>query len=398
MWGDANYMINKTKPYIAIVAGETSGDLLGAGLIKAIRARFPHARIEGIGGTNMISAGMKSLYPMEWLSVMGLMEVLQHLPRLWRCRQGLKNHFSADPPDVFVGIDAPDFNLGLELALKKLNIPTVHYVSPTVWAWREYRLKKIRRACDLMLTLFPFEAAYYQKQNMAVEFVGHPFAWQIPLSSDKKQAREQLNIPIENRYVALLVGSRVSEVSTLGNLFLETAQLLQSTSPLKFLVPLANPKVSEIFKTQLAHFNDIEVQIFQGQARQVMAAADVVLLASGTATLETALIKRPMVVAYRVNKITHWLVKKLMKVPYIALPNLLAQKLLVPEFIQDRATPANLAAAVKDFLEHSDKQSALKSAFNVIHFSLRQNSDELAANAVLSKMRGNPLQTERKKD
>jgi len=391
-------MTNEMKPYIGIVAGETSGDLLGAGLIRAIRARFPHARIEGIGGEKMISAGMKSLYPMEWLSVMGLTEVLKHLPRLWRCRQGLKKHFSTNPPDVFVGIDAPDFNLGLELALKKFNIPTVHYVSPTVWAWREYRLKKIHRACDLMLTLFPFEAAYYQKRKMPVKFVGHPFAWEIPLSSRKKTAREQLNLPIENCYVALLVGSRESEVSRLGDLFLKTAQLLQVKRPIKFLIPLANQKVSDLLKTQLSHFKDIDVQLFQGHARQIIAASDVVLLASGTATLETALIKRPMVVAYQVSKMTYWLAKKLVKVPYIALPNLLAQKLLVPEFIQDRATPEHLAEAVEDFLEHSEKQSALESAFNVIHFSLRQNSDELAADAVLSKVRGNPPQMERKKD
>jgi lipid-A-disaccharide synthase len=374
------------KPYIAIVAGETSGDLLGAGLIKAIRTRFPNARIEGIGGANMISAGMKSLYPMEWLSVMGLSEVLQHLPRLWKCRQGLKKHFLKDPPDVFVGIDAPDFNLGLEVALKKNGISTVHYVSPTVWAWREYRLKKIQRACDLMLTLFPFEVAYYQKHNMPVKFVGHPFAWQIPFSSDKKQARHLLKISQENQYIALLPGSRASEVSRLGNLFLKTAQLLQTKKKLTFLVPLANQKVTELFKSQWEHFKDVDVQLFHGQARQIIAASDVVLLASGTATLETALIKRPMVVAYQVSKSTYWLAKKLVKTNHFSLPNLLSQQSLVPEFIQDQATPEHLAEAVWDFLVHPEKQLALENAFNIIHFSLRQNSDELAADAVLSKI------------
>lgn len=374
------------KPYIGIVAGETSGDLLGAGLIKAIRTRFPKAQIEGIGGAKMIAAGMNSLYPMEWLSVMGLTEVLQHLPRLWKCRQTLKQHFLKHPPDVFVGIDAPDFNLGLEIALKKNGIPTVHYVSPTVWAWREYRLKKIQRACDLMLTLFPFEAAYYQEHSMPVKFVGHPFAWEIPFSSDKQQARHLLKIPQENQYIALLPGSRASEIVNLGNLFLKTAQLLQEKAPVKFLVPLANEKVTELFKAQWQHFKNVDVQLFHGQARQIIAASDVVLLASGTATLETALIKRPMVVAYKVSKSTYWLARKLVKVKHFSLPNLLAQKTLVPEFIQDQATPTHLAKAVWDFLQHPEKQLALEKAFNIIHFSLRQNSDDLAAEAVLSKI------------
>jgi lipid-A-disaccharide synthase len=375
------------NPYIGIVAGEVSGDLLGAGLIKAIRARFPHARIEGIGGTHMISAGMTSLFPLEWLSVMGLAEVIQHLPRLWKCRQSLKKYFLKYPPDVFVGIDAPDFNLGLEIALKKVGIPTVHYVSPTVWAWREYRLKKIQQACDLMLTLFPFEAVYYQQRNIPVKFVGHPFAWQIPLTSDKQQARHFLKISKENQYVALLPGSRSSEVSKLGNLFLKTAHLLQEKRPLKFLVPLANQKVTDIFKAQWEYFKNVDVQIFDGQARHIIAASDVVLLASGTATLETALIKRPMVVAYQVSNLTYWLAKKLVKTTHFSLPNLLVQQALVPEFIQDQATPEHLATAVEDLLNHPEKQLILENAFNILHFSLRQNSDELAADAVLSSIR-----------
>ena len=330
--------------HIAIIAGELSGDILVAGLIHAIRAHYPDAIIEGIGGPQMLAAGFQSHYPLETLSVMGLVEVLKHYPRLKKCRDSLRDHFLQHPPDVFIGIDAPDFNLGLETILKSAGIKTVHYVSPSVWAWRQYRLRKIARACDLMLTLFPFEAEYYQRHQIPVRFVGHPLADEIPLQTDKQAARMRLNLPPQGVWVALLPGSRRNEVRQLGIPFLQTARwLLAQRSDLQFIVPLANAHLKALFTEQIAEIApDLPLTLLDGQSREAMAAADVVLMASGTATLEAMLLKRPMVVAYRMAELTYWLAKWLVHIPYFSLPNLLAQEALVPEFLQHQVCPEKL--------------------------------------------------------
>ncbi len=368
---------------IGIVAGELSGDLLGAGLIYALKAKYPNAIIEGIGGPKMLAAGFHSHFPLETLSVMGLVEVLKHYFEIKKCHDSLAEYFLQQPPDVFIGIDAPDFNISLEYKLKKAGIPTVHYVSPSVWAWRQYRLAKIARACDLMLTLFPFEADYYHQHNIPVHFVGHPLADAIPLHTDQKLARKKLGLNTNGKLIALLPGSRFNEVTQLTNAFLKTANYLLKQQPdLAFIVPLANPKIKQYFVEQIP--NELPIHLLDGQSHEIIAAADVVLTASGTATLETMLLKRPMVVAYRMANITYWLAKFLVHIPYISLPNLLANKLLVPEFIQNQVTTENLASAILDWLNNSNKVQILQNSFTKLHHNLRQSADQKAAQAILS--------------
>jgi lipid-A-disaccharide synthase len=368
---------------IGIVAGELSGDLLGAGLIEALKAKYPNAVIEGIGGPKMLAAGFHSHFPLETLSVMGLVEVLKHYFEIKKCHDSLAEYFLQQPPDVFIGIDAPDFNISLEYKLKKAGIPTVHYVSPSVWAWREYRLAKIARACDLMLTLFPFEADYYHKHNIPVRFVGHPLADAIPLHTDQKLARKKLGLNTNGKLIALLPGSRFNEVTQLTNAFLKTANCLLKQQPdLAFIVPLANPKIKQYFVEQIA--NELPIHLLDGQSHEIIAAADVVLMASGTATLEAMLLKRPMVVAYRMANLTYWLAKFLVHIPYISLPNLLAKKLLVPEFIQNQVTTENLAPAILEWLNNSNKVQILQNSFTKLHHNLRQSANQKAAQAILS--------------
>jgi lipid-A-disaccharide synthase len=375
-----------TQPLrIGIIAGEMSGDLLGAGLIRAIRERHPDAVIEGIGGAQMMAAGCRSLFPMEALSVMGLFEVLIHLPRLLRIRRTIVKHFLADPPDVFVGIDAPDFNLGVERRLKAAGIPTVHYVSPSVWAWRKGRVKTIARSVDRMLTLFPFEADFYRDNNVPVSFVGHPLADMIPARVAAAEARAALHLPANTPLVALLPGSRAGEVARLADSFIATVHWCARHRPgVHFAVPLANATTREIFVHALGrHVGDLPVHLIDGNARQVMAASDAVLLASGTATLEALLLKRPMVVAYRLSRFTFWLAKRLVKLPWFALPNLLAGRALVPEYLQDDATPEALGAALLRCLDDTATRKELLDAFDAIHEQLRRDADHSAASAVL---------------
>lgn len=369
---------------IGIIAGELSGDLLGAGLIQALRAKHPDALIEGIGGPQMLAAGFHSHYPLETLSVMGLVEVLKHYPRLKKCRDTLRDHFLQHPPDVFIGIDAPDFNIGLEYTFKAAGISTVHYVSPSVWAWRHYRLRKIARACDLMLTLFPFEAEYYQKHQIPVRFVGHPLADDITLQTDKQLARKHLGLQEEGRLVALLPGSRVNEVHQLSGPFLHTACYLLAQHPdLRFIVPLPNANLKALFNQDVAKIcPNLPLTQLIGQSREAMAAADVVLMASGTATLEAMLLKRPMVVAYRAAQLTYWLGKLLIHIPYFSLPNLLAQEKLVPEFLQHEVIPETMGAAVLECLNNS--APTLENRFLEIHQQLRLSASQQAAAAVLS--------------
>ncbi|RKZ88240.1 MAG: lipid-A-disaccharide synthase [Candidatus Parabeggiatoa sp. nov. 1] len=371
---------------IGILAGELSGDLLGGGLINALRASHPEAFIEGIGGPKMLAAGFHSHYPLETLSVMGLVEIFKHYPRLKKCRDSLRDHFLQHPPDVFIGIDAPDFNIGLEQALKAAGIPTIHYVSPSVWAWRQYRLRKIARACDLMLTVFPFEADYYRQHNIPVRFVGHSLADEIPLQTDKHAARMRLGLPTEGVWVALLPGSRRNEVRQLGIPFLQTARWLLAQRPdLRFIVPLANVHLKQLFTQQVTEIAPyLPLTLLAGQSHEAMAAADVVLMTSGTATLEAMLLKRPMVVAYRMAELTYWLAKALVHIPYFSLPNLLAQDKLVPEFLQHQVVPEQLGTAVLHWLENPAQVEALQNRFTELHHHLRLSASQQAAQAVLS--------------
>ncbi|HEB99877.1 MAG TPA: lipid-A-disaccharide synthase [Thiotrichales bacterium] len=369
---------------IGIIAGEASGDLLGAGLIEAIRARVPDARFEGIGGPRMQALGCESLYPMERLSVMGLIEPLRHLPGLLAMRRALVRRFLESPPDVFVGIDAPDFNLALERRLKAAGIPTVHYVSPSVWAWRRYRVRKIARSLDRMLTLFPFEADFYREHRVPVTFVGHPLADLIPMHTDTAAARRQLGLPEEGPLVALLPGSRMGEVGRLAGPFIEAARWCRAQrGNIRFAAAFANASTRKLFEDALQGQEEPDIRLLDGQARVLMAAADAVLVASGTATLEAMLIKRPMVVAYRMAPLGYRLARMLVKLPWYSLPNLLAGERLVPEFIQDEATGEALGAALLHCLEDQPGREAMLERFAEIHARLRGGASTRAAAAVL---------------
>ena len=382
---DDDHLIVSERPiYIGIVAGEISGDILGAGLIQSIRKRYPNARFEGIGGPLMIEQGFESRVPMERLSVMGLVEVLGRIFELIGIRRHLKRHFLNTRPDLFIGIDAPDFNLGLELALRKQGIKTGHYVSPSVWAWRQKRVFKIARAVDLMLTLFPFEARFYKAHQIAVKFVGHPLADLIPLEIDKAKARQQLNLGELNKVVALLPGSRGGEIKYIGKSFLDAARWLhQQDSGITFLLPYVNQaRKSQLDELIKEHASDLPITMINGRSREVMAASDVVVLASGTATLEAMLLKRPMVVAYRVSAITHYIMKRLLKAPFISLPNLLANKALVPELIQHDAQPELIGKNVMERLDET-KSREMQLAFTGLHKELKCDASEQAADAIV---------------
>jgi len=365
---------------VALVAGEASGDILGSGLMQAIKQRHPDAEFIGVGGARMEAEGLKSYFPMERLAVMGLVEVLGRLFELLGRRRQLARDLIAAQPDVFIGIDAPDFNLGLELKLRRAGIKTVHYVSPSVWAWRQKRVLKIREACDLMLTLFPFEAQFYDEHQVPVRFVGHPLADAIPQQADRAAAREVLDLPQDEPVVALMPGSRGGEVARLGELFLDAAIRLRALRPgIHFLLPCATPERREQLEQMLAG-RDLPLTLLNGRSHEALAACDAVLIASGTATLEALLYKRPMVVAYRVAPLTYRILKRLVKSPYISLPNLLAERLLVPELIQDAATPEALAQAVAPLIDGGQVQTE---GFDVIHRALRRDASVSAAEAVL---------------
>ncbi|MFV9653785.1 lipid-A-disaccharide synthase [Pseudomonas sp. NY15366] len=365
---------------VALVAGEASGDILGSGLMQAIKARHPDAEFIGVGGARMEAEGLKSYFPMERLAVMGLVEVLGRLFELLGRRRQLARDLIAAKPDVFIGIDAPDFNLGLELKLRRAGIKTVHYVSPSVWAWRQKRVLKIREACDLMLTLFPFEAQFYDAHQVPVRFVGHPLADAIPQQADRAAARDALDLPQDGPVVALMPGSRGGEVARLGELFLDAAIRLRSLRPgVRFLLPCATPERREQLEQMLAG-RDLPLTLLNGRSHEALAACDAVLIASGTATLEALLYKRPMVVAYRVAPLTYRILKRLVKSPYISLPNLLAERLLVPELIQDAATPEALAQTVAPLIDGGQVQTE---GFDVIHRALRRDASVSAADAVL---------------
>ena len=365
---------------VALVAGEASGDILGAGLMQALKARHSDVRFIGIGGPRMEAQGLRSYFPLERLAVMGLVEVLGRLPELLARRKRLLKTFLDVRPDVFIGIDAPDFNLDLALKLRRNGIKTVHYVSPSVWAWRQNRVLKIRDACDLMLTLFPFEAKFYDAHQVAVRFVGHPLADAIPLVPDRAAARAELKLPQDGLVVALMPGSRGGEVGRLGPLFLAAAERLRSMRPgIRFVVPCASPERREQLEQILAG-RDLPLTLLDGQSHAALAACNAVLIASGTATLEALLYKRPMVVAYSVAPLTFRILKRMVKSPYVALPNLLAQRLLVPELLQDAATPDAMARLLSPLLDNGDVQTE---GFDAIHRTLRCDASSQAASAVL---------------
>lgn len=367
---------------VALVAGEASGDILGAGLMQALRTQHPDIDFIGVGGPLMQAQGLESFFPMERLAVMGLVEVLGRLRELLKRRKQLIGFLLAEQPDVFIGIDAPDFNLNIELKLRQQGIKTVHYVSPSVWAWRQKRVFKIKQACDLMLCLLPFEAQFYREHQVPVHFVGHPLADSIDLEHDRNAARQQLQLDSTAPLVALMPGSRGGEVARLGALFLQTARLLHQRQPeLRFVLPAANALRRVQLEALLADFADVPVTLLDGQSQLALQACDAVLIASGTATLEAMLFKRPMVVAYRLAGLTYRILKLMVKSRYFALPNLLAGEALVPEFIQHAATAENLAGAIEQQLVDGSRQTE---RFLELHKHMRLDASSEAAKAVLA--------------
>ena len=375
---------------IALVAGETSGDILGAGLIRALKAKHPDARFVGVAGPRMQAEGCESWYDMEELAVMGIVEVLGRLRRLLTIRRDLTRRFTALKPDVFVGIDAPDFNITLEGRLKQRGIRTIHYVSPSVWAWRQKRVFKIGRATNLVLAFLPFEKAFYDRYDVPCRFIGHTMADAMPLQPDKAAARRELGIAAEALCLALLPGSRRAEVEMLSADFLKTAMLLREKWPqLEIVVPLVNAQRRAQFEQIKAEVApDLPMHLLDGKGREAMVASDAALLASGTAALECMLAKCPMVVGYRMKPFTFWLAERLVKTDYVSLPNLLAGRELVPELLQDDCQPARLAAALDPLLGAGEMRERLLATFTELHQQIRWNADEQAAQAVLELANG----------
>lgn len=379
---------------IYLVAGELSGDILGAGLMKALRSRHTDIEFRGIGGPRMIEQGLISLYPLETLSVMGLVEVLKHLPELMRVRRHLKRDAQAWQPDVMVGIDAPDFNLGLERQLRESGIPTAHYVSPSVWAWRQGRVKGIARSVDVMLTFLPFEAAFYERHRVPVAFVGHPLADELPLVNDRDGVREALGLAPEAPVLAILPGSRANEIRFLGTTFLAAAELLcERIASLQLVIPAASPQRRRELEALLEGYPGLagRLHLLDGQSREAMVASDAVLLTSGTAALEAMLCHRPMVVAYKMAPATHWLARYLVKTEWISLPNLIARETLVPELIQDQVDPQAIAGHLAPWLEDEAARQAMEKKFASIHAGLQRDASQRAADTVLALAEGRPL-------
>lgn len=372
--------------FIAMVAGEASGDFLGAHLIRALRARLPGIHFAGIGGPKMEAEGFESWFAMEKLAVRGYVEALRHYPGIAGIRRRLRRRLLSQRPALFVGIDAPDFNLGLEQRLKRAGIRTVHYVSPSIWAWRGARLRRIARAVEQMLVLFPFEIPLYRQAGIPVAYVGHPLADAIPLKDSTVEAREQLRLPGERRIIGLLPGSRQSELHYMAVTFVRTAKLVHQMLPqAHFLVPLVSRETRALFEAALYDdgAQDLPLTILFGHAREAIAASDTVLVASGTATLETALYGKPMVVTYRMAELTWWLMSRMRYQPYVGLPNIIAGEFIVPELLQDDATPENLAQALVNVHNDAVIRRRLPERLAAIHLSLRQDAAARAAEALL---------------
>ena len=376
---------------IALVAGEASGDLLGAHLIAALKAKLPGAIFYGIGGPRMEGQGMTCWWPMGELSVMGYWDALKNYRRIAGIRRQLKKRLKSERPDIFIGIDAPDFNLGLEASMKAAGVPTVHYVSPSIWAWRGGRIHSIGRAVNRVLALFPLEPPLYQKEGIPVTYVGHPLADSIPLTTDRLAVCEKLGLPKTVPMFALLPGSRRGELETMADTFIQTARLIceRYQPQAQFVVPLATRETrlqfeAAMYRQQAA---DIPFRLLFGHAQDAVGAAHVALIASGTASLEAALIKRPMVITYRIAKFSYWLMKRMAYLPYVGLPNVLCGRFVVPEILQDAATPENLAEALNQLYVDKENSAAIEAAFTDLHLQLRQNTAEKAAQAVLECLR-----------
>lgn len=372
---------------IAIVAGEASGDMLAGMLMRAIKQVYPEVRFIGIGGPKMRAVGMEILFPLEKLAVRGYVEVLRHYREIVGIRDQLRKRFLAHKPDLFIGVDAPDFNLDLELALKSHSIPTMHYVSPAIWAWRGERMHKIKQSVSHMLCLFPFEAPLYEQAGVPVTYVGHPLADVIPEQPNRAAMREQMRIlPKSAKVFALLPGSRQSEVRQLAATYIETAKLIWQQCPdAQFLVPLATRETRTIFEQVRWKLDaqELPMTLLFGHAQDTMIAADGVLVASGTATLEAALLKRPMVITYKMPALSWWLHKRKMYQRWVGLPNILAGRFVVPEILQDDATPQNLAQALLNLVNNKAAVEALEQTFTAMHLTLRQNTAHKAAAAIL---------------
>lgn len=359
---------------IGVLAGEASGDILGSRVIAALKANYGEVIVEGIGGPLMEAQGLDSMFPMERLSVMGFVEPLKRLPELLRIRKAVFQHFRDNPPDFFLGIDSPDFNLRLERKLRDSGVKTAHLVSPSVWAWRQGRIRKIKRSVDLMLCLFPFETRIYRDNGIPVAFVGHPLADEVPRLIDPAEPRAALGLAPSGSLLAMLPGSRGGEVGLLAPLFLQAARKMWQADPnLSFVVPAANEAREAELRQLLAEQPDLPVTLVSGRSREVMAAADAILLASGTATLEAALVKRPMVVAYKMAAFSWWLVKLLATTRFAALPNVLADRALVPELLQENATPELMAETLQPLLAGTGTAGEQLAAFDQIHSELSQD-------------------------
>jgi lipid-A-disaccharide synthase len=378
---------------IGIIAGEASGDLLGARLMRALKDHLPEVHFEGIGGSEMQAEGCNSLFPMERLSVLGLTEILGRYFELRRLRKQLIAHFLASPPDIFIGVDSPGFNLGVEEQLRRAGIATVHYVSPQVWAWRTWRVQKIRRAVDRVLVLFPFEQGFYARHGVDATFVGHPLADEIQGDDNPLPHRDRLKLDLNRPTVALLPGSRVSELKALADVFVETSQWLHARHPeMQFIIPFVNRRTRVLFEEAIRRHRawDLPITRFHGHSREVMAAADVVLLASGTATLEAMLVRRLMVVTYRVSRLSYWLMRAFSHISLYAMPNNLAGRHLVPELLQDEATAEMLGAAVERYLSRPLYAREVLKTFEILAVRLRGNASEQAARAVLEVLQKRP--------
>jgi lipid-A-disaccharide synthase len=370
---------------IAIVAGEASGDLLGAALVKAVRTRWPDVEFFGIAGPRMIAEGVRSLYPMEKLAVRGYVEVLKSLREILAIRRGLVKQLREDKPDLYIGVDAPDFNLGVETRLRSAGIPTVHYVSPSIWAWRAERIESIGKAAERILVLFPFEEPIYRKAGIAATFVGHPLADAMAMNPDRAEARAQLRLPSGAVPVALLPGSRVSELELHADLVIRTAAELAKKRPeLRFFVPLATRETREYFEERLyaLEARELPITVLFGHAQLALYAAEVALVASGTATLEAALARCPMVITYKLHPLTYRMVMRKALLPWFGLPNILAGEFIVPEILQDDATPQNLAQALGNWLDNKSARDRLRERFASLHDSLAKGHDARVVEAL----------------
>ncbi|MEM5401773.1 lipid-A-disaccharide synthase [Paraburkholderia unamae] len=380
-----------TRPLrLAMVAGEPSGDLLASSLLAGLKARLPDTtQYYGIGGPRMTAAGFDAHWPMEKLSVRGYVEALRHIPEILRIRNELKHQLLAEPPDAFIGVDAPDFNFGLEHALRDAGIPTIHFVCPSIWAWRGGRIKKIQKAVDHMLCVFPFETALLEKSGVAASYVGHPLADEIPLEPDMPGARRTLGLPESGPVIAVLPGSRRSEINLIGPTFFDAMQIMQRREPaLRFVMPAATPAIhAQLQELAIAH-QGLALTIIDGQSQLAMTAADAILVKSGTVTLEAALLKKPMVISYKVPWLTGQIMRRQAYLPYVGLPNILAGRFVVPEILQHFATPEALADATLTQLQDEANRRTLTEVFTQMHLTLRQNTAERAAEVVASIVEG----------